>query len=303
MTGGSRALTNEDIFRLLTLTGKYTIIGTGNDPDIQYSSDYDLQEFWSGQLQDVNTVEKKFKDKFRIAIGNSDIYITDFKCGVSGGEPIRWDRKSIQKGQTTVGTKKIRFKDALLMKSVIKLDMVALIEDIYQEFSCNYYLNFGGVTNYETTPKEEIVKGMEREIGEYYKAGKSFKSLRRLYSLIKTTKESPSVMRELQKYFNSPVGVLNKCKNQLEILELILTNPFRKAKRKDLVKNLNYILEILPSFELKPEVERAITIIKQLKLKEMNQGIEYLDKFLLSLIDQKTKMWIAENKNIYPYIK
>jgi hypothetical protein len=296
-------LTTTDIFRLLTLTGKYTLIGTGGDPEILYSSDYDLQEFWSGQLQDVTTVEKVFKDKFRIANGNTDIYITDFKCGEIGGEPIRWDKKAMQKGQIRVGTKTVRFKDALLMKSVIKMDIVALIDDVYQEFSCNYYLNFGGVTNYNDTPKEEVVKGMEKDIRDYYQEGKSFKSLRRLYSLLKLLKTAPSVIQELQKYFNSPVGILNKCKNQLDILELILTNNFRKAKRKDLVKNLNYVLEILPAIPLKEEMVRVVNVIKHLKLKEMREGIDYLSKFILSMIDQKTKMWIAENKNISYYIK
>jgi DNA adenine methylase len=303
MSGGSRTLNADDIFRLLTLTGKYTIIGTGGDPEILYSSDYDLQEFWSGQLQDVNTVEKVFKDKFRIATGNTDIYITDFKCGEIGGEPIRWDKKSIQKGVAKVGTKTVRFKDALLMKSVIKMDIVALIDDIYQEFSCNYYLNFGGVTNYDAPPKNELIKSMEKDIRDYYIEGKSFKSLRRVYSLLKVTKDAPGTLQLLQEYFNSPVGILNKCKNQLDILELILTNNFRKAKRKDLVKNLNYILEILPEFGLREEVDRVINVIKHMKLKEMKQGIEYLDNFILSLIDQKTKMWIAENKNISYYIK
>jgi len=38
-------------------------------------------------------------------------------------------------------------------------------------------------------------------------------------------------------------------------------------------------------------------------MKDWKKGMEYLRDFLSKLINDKTRMWIAENKNISEYIK
>jgi len=296
-------MNTDQIFRFLTISGNYEIIGTGNDADILYSSDYDLREYWKGGVEGIEYIVKVFKDKFRIANGNQNIFITDFKCGEIGGNPIRWNKKSINSGIVKQYSRKIRFSEALQMKSVIKLDIVVLLHGIYQEFSCNYYFNFGGIKNYEKKENDEIVESLQQDIREYYSEGKSFKALRRLYSWMKMSKRTNSVVKTLQEYFNSPIGEINKCKNQIEILELLLEQNFRKPKRKDLVNNLEWVEKNLPKFTLKSEVENAIYHICKLKMKDWKKGLEYLRDFLSKIIDDKTRMWIAENKNISEYIK
>jgi hypothetical protein len=298
-------MNTDQIFRFLTISGNYEIIGTGSDSDILYSSDYDLREYWKGGVEGIEYIVKVFKDKFRVATGNPNIFITDFKCGEIGGQPIRWDKKSISSGIVKQYSRKIRFSEALQMKSVIKLDVVVLLHGIYQEFSCNYYFNFGGIKNYEKKENLEIVDSLKQDIREYYSEGKSFKALRRLYSWMKMSGTN-SVVKTLQEYFNSPIGEINKCKNQIEILELLLDpvpSKFRKPKRKDLVNNLMCVERNLPKFALRPEIENAISLICRLKMTELKKGLEYLRDFLSKIIDDKTRMWIAENKNISEYIK
>nr|WPF46840.1 MAG: hypothetical protein [Lake Baikal virophage 14] len=296
-------MNTDQIFRFLTISGNYEIIGTANDSDILYSSDYDLQEYWKGGVEGIEYIGKVFKDKFRVATGNPNIYITDFKCGEIGGHPIRWDKKSIKAGIVKQYSRKISFSEALQMNSVIKLDVIALLHGIYQEFSCNYYFNFGGIKNYEKSEKESISDSIQSEIQEFYKKGKSFKALRRLYSFIKEYTNSSSILNSLKEYFNSPIGKINKCKNQIEIMELLLDQKFRKPKRKDLVNNLKWVERNLPKFKLKSEIVKAINCILGLKMKDWKKGMEYLRDFLSKLLDEKTRMWIAENKNISEYIK
>jgi hypothetical protein len=189
------------------------------------------------------------------------------------------------------------------MKSVIKMDIIAIINGIYEEFSCNYYFNFGGTTNYDKHPRDEVIEGYKTEIRELYKERKSFKALRRLYSLVGLTKDAPSVEKLLQDYFNSPIGLINQCKNQTEILLLMLEQKFRKPKKIDLVRNLEWIKKTLPNFEMKKEIVENINQIEKLKMREKKKGLEYLLDFLLRITDEKTRMWIAENKNISYYIK
>jgi hypothetical protein len=296
-------MNTDRIFGLLTIGDNYEIIGTANDEDILYSSDYDLQEYWKGGIEGINYITKVFKDKFREAIGEPQIYITDFKCGEIRGEPIRWNKKAIKSGMVRLYSRKVKFVEALQMKSVIKLDLVVNIHGLYEEYSCNYYFNFGGITNYEKEPKSEIIKSLKEDIREYYKEGKSFKALRRLYSLVKLTEDAPSVKKALQEYFNSPIGLINRCKNQIEILVLMLEQKFSKPKRTDLVRNLECGKEILPDFGLTKEILKTISLIQKLKMGEMKKGLDYLLDFFVRIVDEKTRMWIAENKNISYYIK
>jgi hypothetical protein len=292
----------EEIFQLLTISDRYKIKGTGADADILYSSDYDLAEYWKSGVAGIYYIEKVFKDKFRRAMSMTEVYITDFKCGEIEGKPVRWDKKSIKAGIVKQYSRKITLCEALQQKSVVKMDVIAMIDGIYKEFSCNYKFNFGGITNYEETEnvtKEELLK----EIGEYYREGNSFKALRRLYSFVKINKREPSVKKTLQEYFNSPIGELNQCKNQTEILLLMLEQKFRKARKTDLVKNLEWIKTRIPEMGMKKELVNNISLICKLKMGEMKKGLEYLLDFFKKLLDEKTRMWIAENKNISYYIK
>jgi hypothetical protein len=295
--------TEKKIIELLVIQDKYKIIGTGADPDILYSSDLDLQVYYNGGVEAISYITKVFKDKFRQAMEDPNIYITDFKCGEVKGEPIRWNKRNIKSGVVRLYSRKVTFSEALQMKSVIKMDIIAIINGIYEEFSCNYYFNFGGITNYEKHPREEVIKSYQTEIRELYSEGKSFKALRRVYSLVELTKDAPSVLKLLQEYFNSPIGLINKCKNQTEILLLMLEQKFRKPKKIDLVRNLEWIKKTLPNFEMKKEIVDTINKIQMLKMGEMKKGLEYLLDFLLRITDEKTRMWIAENKNISNYIK
>lgn len=289
------------IFELLTISGKYKLKGTSGDADILYSSDYDLAEYWKGGVAGINYIEKVFKDKFRRAMAMPEVYITDFKCGEIGGKPVRWDKKSIKVGIVKQYSRKISFVEALQQKSTIKMDVIAMIDGIYKEFSCNYKFNFGGITNYENEniTKEELLGDLK----EYYTEGNSFKALRRLYSFVKLNKREPSVVKLLQEYFNSPIGVLNQCKNQTEILILMVEQNFRRPKKTDLVKNLKWIKERIPEMGMKKELVKTISLICKLKMGEMEKGLDYLLDFFKRILDEKTRMWIAENKNISYYIK
>jgi len=288
------------IFQLLTISGKYKIKGTGADSEILYSSDYDLAEHWKGGVEGIQYIEKAFKEKFRRAMEIPEVYITDFKCGEIGGKPVRWDKKSIKVGIVKQHSRKITLCEALQMKSVIKMDVIALINGIFQEFSCNYYFNFGGITNYD---KEDVKENITGDIKEYYKEGNSFKALRRLYSFVKITKREPSIIKTLQEYFNSAIGELNSCKNQTEILIQLLEQDFRKVKRTDLVRNIEWIKKKIPKMGMKKEIVQSISLIKRLKMGEMEKGLDYLLDIFKKLLDEKTRMWIAENKNISGYIK
>ena len=132
-----------DIFNLLTVRGEYQVIGSGAIEEVAYGSDYDLQEFVKepDYIRSTAHLLELFRKKFKDAEKDPDVFILDFKCGVDDeGNAIRWDKKSIAKGFQMVDKRKVTFQECLLMKSTIKMDITALVDGIFIEFSDNYYI-------------------------------------------------------------------------------------------------------------------------------------------------------------------
>ena len=118
----------QKIFHLLSVNGEYKIIGSSKMAPIKYANDYDLEEYITEPNSTnhyTNVLWKVFKDKFQKAENNSNVFITDFKCGEINGLPIRWNKTNIKSGKQKINGKFITFQKCLLQKSVIKMDVVA----------------------------------------------------------------------------------------------------------------------------------------------------------------------------------
>jgi len=228
----------KDVFNILTINGKYQVIGSGSLDKIEYNSDYDLQEFINDK-SNKNVLDKiynYFKKKFIYCKKNKNYFITDFKCGIGqDGEPLRWEYKDILKGIKD----DITFQEALKQKSTIKIDMIVLIDNIFTEFSENYYFKFGSTTNYYN---EDIELGIERSLNEYLYMKNYWKVLKRLFSLMLRNKtKNKNKLIKLIDFFNSNVGLINKCKNEFDILLIILEQKFRKPNIDDILYNIKKI--------------------------------------------------------------
>jgi hypothetical protein len=228
----------EDVFNILTINGKYQIIGSGSLEKIEYNSDYDLQEFINDK-SNKNVLDKiynYFKKKFIYCKKNPNYFITDFKCGIGeDGEALRWEYKDIIKGIKN----NITFQEALLQKSTIKIDMIVLIEGIATEFSENYYFKIGSTTNYYN---EDIELGIEKSLNEYLYMKNYWKVLKRLFSLMLRNKtKNKTKLIKLIDFFNSDVGLMNKCKNEFDILLILLEQKFKKVNIDDIFYNIKKI--------------------------------------------------------------
>ena len=116
-------------------------IGSSSNPKIKYASDIDLREII--QTNDFfPEILKKFQQKFSIAQNDPKIFITDFKCGMFRGQPVRWNKYTIKDGFQNIDGINIHFINCLQQKSSIKMDIIALVNQIFTEFSNNYYFTF-----------------------------------------------------------------------------------------------------------------------------------------------------------------
>lgn len=296
----------QDIFNFLSINGKYNIIGTASNKEVEYFGDVDLMTIEKVNLDEITKV---FKSKFVEADKSNDIYILDFKCGKVGDEPVRWNSKTIKSGTQKVFGKPITFKECLLQKSTIKLDLIVLIDGVFVEFSNNYYLSIKYrdrvYTNYdmEDLNPEKIQMSIEVDARDQYARGNYFKFLRRVYSILRIRDTSIPVQELLVDFFNSSVGILNKCRNDLEVItRLIDEHPFRKPTIETICNNIQLIKRTLNGihdiFLIKSVESWLDEVCVNPSLENISKKLKVVIEYLQKKINLETERFILKNKNL-----
>jgi predicted alpha/beta-fold hydrolase len=247
--------TQEYVINLLKIVNQPEIIGSAADPNILYASDVDLQQYLTvGNLGDIQLLEE-FRKKYEIAYKDHNIMITDFKCGVYKSNPIRWNRDKIMNGYTIINNdKKVFFTDALNMESTIKMDIIALIDKEFVEFSCNYYithdLNGKIHKSFAENTNDEIILSLQLDVYKYKNEGNYYKMLKRIKSLRMIKEQN---VDNLTNFFNSKVGKLNHKLNALKTIRDVVEmdniftyNDFKKVlNHQDIyIKNASSLSEL-----------------------------------------------------------
>ena len=262
------------------------IIGSSMDPKIKYASDIDLQEVI--QTNDFfPEVLRKFQQKFVKAQSNPKIFITDFKCGMFRGQPVRWNKNTIKDGFQNIDGINITFINCLQMKSIIKMDIIALINGVFTEFSNNYYFTFSD--GFSTMPgnNTKLSNVFLFQFQQKMKEKKYFKALKRLYSYFKL-KKNKKMQQTMIDFFNSNVGKLNYQINNLQIIDAVLNNPFRQPNKSDIINNLNIIKKNLP-LELDPFID---IILRRPTLQTMKLAIQDVIQQLTEVVNEQTMDFI-----------
>jgi hypothetical protein len=290
-----------NIFNLMTVEGKYRVIGSSNLKNILYNSDYDLEE-----QDDYKNVESgteflkwKFKDIFNKAEKDSNIFITDFKCGLdSNGEPLRWNKTDIDNGYkiSQNGNKKT-FEESLTDKdNTIKLDVIALIDGVFVEFSENMYFKFGhgknAITNYNINDisKNKILQSLKEDYYEKIKEGKYLKALKRkfAYYIYLNDPKYNNVIDGLVNFFNSRVGIVGKSYSDIETLLLIMEK-FKRVKMNDIINNLQNIKQNLSYVPELQSMSDIIDKICNMKSKTaISNKLNKLNEKLFKFINKET---------------
>jgi hypothetical protein len=267
----------------MSISGKYNVVGSANNTKILYNSDYDLQTHAEGNLEHIC---EKFKQIFKEAKENPDVFITDFKCGAVNKEPLRWSYEDVMKGFKKIGDNKISLMDAIKMKDMIKLDMVAFVNCVAVEFSDVYFFKVDGKHMHGKISAKSEQDALAKSAQEFYDSKMYYKYLKRIYS-VAIIKNNLKRIKLLNEYFNSIVGFCAKCSSDLEILELLLDCKFKKVKLSDIHNNLQIVKQKLStcreiehkSFSDKIDVMCHINDPKKLK-KEIHKIVEYLQEII-----------------------
>jgi hypothetical protein len=270
-------------FNLLSIDGKYQVIGSGVLKAIKYKNDFDLMELFKSSDKDVkDNLYQLFLNKFHEAYKNHNVWITDFKCGEDEkGEPLRWTYDDMKKGTN----KGITFQNALLQDAMMKMDLVVIIDGLMTEFSENYYLTLGGKANYKKINTDKLLKQLKDSYKEFYDEGNKFKALKRVFSykLLKDKNLYRNDLGELIKLFNSKTGYKYKIKSELDTMLLLMDNKFKPVPKEQLEANMRLIMRQLNNKD-------EININKK--------NIENIKENINKEVQEETMQFINNNKNI-----
>jgi hypothetical protein len=207
---------------------------------------------------------------------------------------LRWSHQDIKNGYIKLidGTH-YPLSSAIMDKTTMKIDLIVKVGNQFAEISENYYIKVGGETNYTKMPsKKELEADLEEDI-QYYSKIDSFKSLKRLFSLlqIEGDKKNKPKLDKLVEFFNGQVGFLNKIKNELGILEILLEQP-REPKWEDVEANLQFIKEQISSVYKIPLTEGVFQNIDKITEKTAVRDIRTLKDYFQTKINTESKEFL-----------
>ena len=200
------------IAKLMSLESKINIVGSAKIRRNLYYSDYD--SFSTVKGKNENMIYNHFRSVFEIIRNSENTIITDFKLGENAkGEPLRWTYEEIKRRENNG----ITFEMAINQKSMIKMDIVTLLNGRFIEITEVYNIYIDGSSNADYS-KENIMKELIDDMNEQIKEGNYMKALKRKYSLLNLENKNKEVRDKLIDYFNSPIGLLNRSKSDLETM-------------------------------------------------------------------------------------
>lgn len=303
-----------DVFNLMSITRKYKVIGSGGMKHIKYNADYDLNELFettklTNKDEMLNKLVAIFQKRFEDAEDNPDYFIVDFKCGMDEeGEPLRWDKNDIKKGYKILndGSKRT-LQECLLQKTTLKMDVIALIDGVFTEFSDNYLLKIGDDANFfpHDIQRDHLLNSIKHSYDEYFYGHRNYvKALKRCFSYYLQDGEDKHLgkLKALTDFFNSETGLLYKIKSEIDTILLVMDQTFRTPKRKDLVRNIQIIRDRLETLDDTGSAIRYLDLAENANTaKTMASNLEKSKKILEEKTNNQALDFIQRNKNVLLY--
>ena len=217
---------------------------------------------------------------------------------------IRWKPREVLAGSKDVkGLGKFTLNEAFRTPTLVKVDVIAYIHDIFQEFSIIYDLRIGGrrINSFPMNPVEAI----QRDI-EYYSSTKNwFKALKRVFSLanykFQTFKDADvkrkqlNIIEKVNDILTSDIGILYQVAGDIDAMAYIVENHSRADRSrirqeldgfKDRLSNVYSVNEYLRK---EGSILRSISdLIRRRRTKPLIEGLDGLKDTLQSILDKET---------------
>ena len=271
-----KALTNPNIYVIE--------LKCGIDPRLKYTGDYSkhsLEQYLENPLipeaRKQAILKSSGEEQVKLV---RDLYI------------LRWTPLDVASGKIKLidGTYR-SLENALRDNTIQKIDLITKVGDQFAEISENYYLK--GANDEPETSGKALEESLEEDI-HYYSKMDSFKALKRLFSLYRLHPKKNAVdIAKMVEFFNGQVGLLNKIRAELGILETLLNNTFRKVGWGDVYNNLQFIKEQISQVFAVPMTESNVfRKIDAVKKSNIASTVKTLKDYFAEKVNQQSKEFL-----------
>jgi hypothetical protein len=204
---------------------------------------------------------------------------------------LRWKSAEILDGIKTVRGFKVLLEDALASGGMVKLDLIALIESQFTEFSMIYNLF---LHNQEITPhasNAEVEAAIKEDI-IYYNNRSPFKAMKRAFSLAKMKKQYKE-LEILLPVLNSDLGRLYQIVGDLESLHALLEQgnpPVAEIKENldEMKARMGSIYSLKEFLAAEYEILGRIESMRKMPIKTLKPAIFSLHTELQQILNDAT---------------
>jgi hypothetical protein len=218
------------------LHGKTSIIGSNSIRGNLFGSDYDIEDKLTGSPEQI---EQWIHNEFH----KSKVLMLEFK--IQGKKKHRFTLETINQPLAHL----------IATADFFKADLVVPVGDRFAEVSIHYYRN----------PVKPKITDLEDDVKTYW--GKdNMKALKRLYSIYKMENKNTD---NFTSFFNSEIGLINKCVSDLELLKKIKKMISKKAYD----DNLDFIRSTLATTTVP-----LVLNVKKLRAIVNKAAVEFMNK-------------------------
>lgn len=205
-----------DIIQLMELGDSINLVGSMNLKSMIYANDYDCYE--QIQTKNLSLIYRKWKLNMGELLQKKDVYIGDIKCGVDKNkQALRWKVKDIYEGYVLSNGQRYNILDCMASGEMWKMDIIALINNVFKDFSCVYEL-------YSEKNLKQIMKTrLMADVKELYKNGKYFKCMKRIFSIGKLEHDN-KIMTYIYPYLTGDLGIISNVLSDIGTVQYLLEN-------------------------------------------------------------------------------
>jgi hypothetical protein len=144
------------------------------------------------------------------------------------------------------------------------MDIVTLLKGRFIEITEVYNIFIDGESNFDYS-LDKVRKELTDDMNQQIKEGNIMKALKRKYSLLNLDNKDKMIREKLIDYFNSPIGLLNRCKTYLGTMLTVIESP--KFNIDEIRNSLQMLKEVISAFPVENNLEEISKLKKKDKMK------------------------------------
>lgn len=208
---------------------------------------------------------------------------------------LRWEPEEIIAGVKKLYPDREKlFVDAIKDKTIIKIDVIAYIDNIFTEFSNIFEFVRGENIDIK---KNEFIHNIISDFMYYVENGNLFKALKRFYSLSKISKDE-KMIKHLIELFNSDLGLLYKIIGNIKTLLLLLEEGYYpREKMLDELQILKYEISNIYEFPIKHSIYDIIDKVENYDdIEKFYVAIDDIKNYLEKILENQTQKWLNKKQ-------